>query len=362
MKIILNIIIITTLFLSISFFCIEKETFSENENRNLAIFPKYNFEKLLSGEYTMEIENYINDHFPLRNKFLILKSNVEVFIGKQEINDTYVTDYYLFQKYEKNNELENIVNTLNNFYKKNSNVDINMILVPSSSYINNNNLPKYTTTELEKNDLYYIKKTLNINMIDITTNLFSDNKINDVYFKSDHHFNIHGAYSVYKSFKESKGEKIEVEYDFSLANTEFLGTLSSKVNQFDGYVDELYYYLPKNKVVVEYVAESKQSGSLFDYSYLRTKDKYSFYLGGNYSLIKIKSDIKNDKSILIIKDSFANSFIPFITEDYENIHIIDLRFYNLSISDYIEENNIEEVLLFYSTSGFNGTTNLNILR
>ena len=78
-------------------------------------------------------------------------------------------------------------------------------------------------------------------------------------------------------------------------------------------------------------------------------DKYSFFLDNNHSLITIENlDSKNDDSILIIKDSYANAFVPLIAPSYKYIYVIDPRYYNLSISDYINEKQIDKVLFIYN--------------
>ena len=91
------------------------------------------------------------------------------------------------------------------------------------------------------------------------------------------------------------------------------------------------------------------SNSLYNYKYLDEKDKYSFFLDNNHSLVSIENlDTKNKDSILIIKDSYANAFIPLIAPNYKYIYVIDPRYYNLSISDYINEKKIDKVLFIYN--------------
>lgn len=115
-----------------------------------------------------------------------------------------------------------------------------------------------------------------------------------------------------------------------------------------------------NKNEVKLINNNKVYNTLYDYNYLNKKDKYNFCLGGNYPLLKIESNKKDKKEILIIKDSFANSFIPFLTDNYTDIHIIDLRFYNKSVSEYIKSNEIKEILFLYSISSLNESNLENI--
>ncbi len=358
MKKCINLIIVMAFVLLISFFVISKKIFSENENRNLTKFPEYSLESIFSGNFTKNLEVYINDHFPFRDEFLSLKTKVELKTFKKLINDVYVTDKSLYLKYNKNNDLESVVGTLNKFYESNKDIEMNLLLIPSSSYINEDLLPNFVDSALEEKDLNYIKNNLKINTIDVISNLKKENKKNSVYFKSDHHYNLYGAYSVYKSFCEFKKISMK-DIKFTKANNNFLGTLSSKVNVFNKYEDEIYYY---ETDVLEVDYSFKKDNSLYDYNYLDKKDKYSFFMGGNHAFTEIKTNVNNQKSILILKDSYANSFIPFLTDNYEYIYVIDLRFYNLPVSSILEEKEIQEVLFLYSTNGFNKQSGINLLR
>ena len=93
-----------------------KEKFSEAENRNLATWPKFSLEKLVDGTFAKQMEEYINDHFIFRSKWVALKTITERAIGKTEINNVYIgKDGYLFEKVDStlenmNQAVENIDN------------------------------------------------------------------------------------------------------------------------------------------------------------------------------------------------------------------------------------------------------------
>lgn len=59
-------------------------------------------------------------------------------------------------------------------------------------------------------------------------------------------------------------------------------------------------------------------------------------------------DVANGKKILLVKDSFANSMVPYLTTNFSEVHIIDPRYYNQNIYEYIRENGITEVAVVYS--------------
>ena len=91
--------------------------------------------------------------------------------------------------------------------------------------------------------------------------------------------------------------------------------------------------------------------------------KYAIFLDNNHSLIKIvNNDINDNTNILIIKDSYANSMIPFLVNHYNNIYVIDPRYYKKSISKYINENNIDNVLILYNLGTLSSDDNILSIR
>ena len=144
----------------------------------------------------------------------------------------------------------------------------------------------------------------------------------------------------------------------------FQGTLYSKILIKDLY-DDIYIYEPTDELRVKYNVGNEVivKDTLYNKSYLNKKDKYSVFLDNNKPVIEITNNTsKKDNNILIIKDSYANSFIPFLTNDYKTIHVIDPRYYKMSISEYIVKNNIEEVLFLYNANSINNDTGIFTVR
>jgi hypothetical protein len=84
-------------------------------------------------------------------------------------------------------------------------------------------------------------------------------------------------------------------------------------------------------------------------------------LGGNHGIIQIKTAVNNGRSLLVIKDSYAHSLIPLLTAHYENIHVLDLRYFSLSVSQYAEEHGCDEALFLFSLTQFGSPANLHKL-
>ena len=109
-------------------------------------------------------------------------------------------------------------------------------------------------------------------------------------------------------------------------------------------------YVPKtedNDVVVNYVDEQKKTASLYDSSKLNSRDKYAVYLGGNFSVVDIRTVSESNRRLLLIKDSYANSFVPFLTPYFREIVMVDPRYYSGTIGDIMDTYEITDTLFLY---------------
>ena len=135
----------------------------------------------------------------------------------------------------------------------------------------------------------------------------------------------------------------------------FNGMLASKSGVNFGEKEQIDIYVPTEEdtdLIVDYVDEGKRSTSLYDSSKLKEKDQYTVFLGGNSSLLDIRTVSTSTKRLLLVKDSFANSFIPFLTPYYREIVVVDPRYYSGTINDLMDSYRISEVLFLYSGNTF----------
>lgn len=339
-------------------FIAPKVTFSEQENRYLARIPRFSFEKLVSGEYQEALDTYINDHFIFRNVWIKIKSQEEKLLGKTESNGVFIgKDGYLFEKFnyglEEKVNMENTANIVNKFVS-NINVPVYFILVPNSIYINNDKLPN-NAESIDQNEIitsFYNNLNSDIRKINVTETM-KDNKDNYLYFKSDHHMTSNGAYLVYREFNHAKGiSGIPLkEYSQQVVSNSFLGTFDSKAQMVNQEADYIVIYNNDNNTnIKEAIYDNEKTKSIYNEEYLNKKDKYSFFLNGNNAKVVVKTNVENNKKLLVIKDSYAHIMTQFLCNDYEEIHFIDPRYYKDSLSNYVEKNNINEVLFLYNVS------------
>ena len=335
-KIVSIIITFIILVFSILFVVLPKVDFSSNENRYLEKLPKIDFDSIISSKTQKSMINYITDHFPFREELLYVNTKRSLYTGINRVNDVYYgKDDYLLEEYKKPKNSDRIIKIVNKFVNKND-VNTSFMLVPTSINIYSDKLDKINISYDEDKTIDYFKEKLNVNFVDIRDEL-KNSKDKYLYYKTDHHWTTIAAGIAYNKFKN-----INRSYDFETVNTDFLGTLYSKVLDKDLKKDYILKVKDNNKYYV-----NGELGSLYDTSYLLKKDKYSYFLGGNKSLITI-DNYKGSGDILIIKDSYANCFVPYVVKDYRRVHVIDPRYFNKSISEYIKENNIKEVLFVYN--------------
>lgn len=362
-----NIIItVLTSFLSvffiILFLILPKAEFSENENRYLTKSPTFSFSSLFSGEYTEDLKNYTTDHFPFREYFMNLRVGFLKLIGENEIDDVYLADNgYLIEKFEGPQNKDRIIRVLNKFSSKLDGVDIDFMLVPTSITINQDILPKYLKESNQLDVIKYYYSNTKLNNIDVYSSLLEGNKKYNMFYKYDHHWTTFGAYYAYLEYCKSNNltPLLIGDFDIKKVSNDFRGTIYSKIldNSISG--EDMYVFNTSNDYTVTYVYSNRTTNTMYEDKYLSIKDKYSYFLDNNHPLITITNNSINlSNNILVIKDSYANSFIPFLTNHYKQAHVIDPRFYNLSISDYIKENSIEKVLILYNVNTIDSDTGI----
>lgn len=344
-----SILIVSLTFL---FLVSPKVRISEEENRTLQMLPKFSFKALFNGDYIPKLENYFNDQFAFRKNFILLRKDVLRTTFKDEINGVYFgKDDYLIERYNGLNNSDEIVSSLNNFYKKINYVNLNIILAPTSIEINKDLLPSLLKIDSQYEDIKKLYDNLNFNKIDITDTLKTSEY--QVFYKTDHHWTSYGAYFAYVKYCEMNNiEPININnFKIKEVSNSFCGTLCSKTGYFNHTPDLIHTFTYKDyDLEVNYISQNKITKTLYEEKHLETKDKYSMFLDNNHPLIIISnSDIIDKREIVIIKDSYANAMIPFLVNHFKKVHVIDPRFYKSSISDYIKENkNIKDGLLIYN--------------
>ncbi len=385
-----NIIIFITLIFLITVLNIltpKNKTISEVENRSLAQKPVFSMNNVVSGQYSRDFESFFKDHFFNREKLVKvskeltslkgIKREQEVFLvdfdgqnvggnnsektddknsegttnGNLLILNDKVMELYKFNE-EKSKLYANMINTVSS--KLGEDVKIYSMLAPVQiEFLTNNKYKKLSDSQYDA--IQFVNNNLSKNIIKVDAYSPIKEHIDEyVYYRTDHHWTSLGAFYGYTGFAKVAGLEVVPLENYKKGEAPgFLGHLST-VNPSEtvnNNPDNVIYYKPpvKSEMKVFYydndTGEKKTyAGEVINKTYVDSDQKYGIFIGGDFPLGVIKTNAKTDKKIMVIKDSYGNAFIPFLTPHYSEIYVVDPRHYKESIVDLIRENNIDEVL------------------
>ena len=338
--------------------------FSQQENRYLEQAPSFSFQALFEGDFTSDFETYLSDQFPFRDSWVTLKAACELAVGKKENNGVYYCgDDTLITKFTAPDQtlLTTNINAVNAL-AENAGVPVYFALIPGAADIWRDKLPANTDFISQKDIIDSCYNNSQAICVDVYSQL-NDHRGEDIYYRTDHHWTSLGAYYGYRALMNVMGQgeiKSLEEYDKETVSDSFLGTTYSSSGYSWTAPDKMDIYVrPYDGLeIVNYPEGVAVEGVLYDESYLEKKDKYSFFMGGNTPMMTISTGNEDKPSILILRDSYMDSLTPFLLSEFSSIHILDLRYYRSSITSYIEENDLDSVLVCYSVDNF--TTDRNI--
>ncbi|MGN0336950.1 MAG: DHHW family protein [Lachnospiraceae bacterium] len=364
-------------------FVLPQQTYSEAENRYLTKLPRISVEGISSGEVQRDLTEAASDQFPVRDRWMQVATTSQYLLYHREINGVYVgKDHYLFDKIVDSDLSEKNYRTNLGYVtamKANTDADVSVMLIPTPGTVLTEKLPTRAVVydpepyeamgeELcEADSVRWVQTRDALERAD-------RNSFDQIYFCTDHHWTTNGAYVGASTYLETQGIQIaeQEHFDVQTMSDSFYGTLYSKVAGLPGArADELELpqALPENLVIEADSAPADALGAdgeksmpeftgIYDLTKLDMKDKYTVYFGGNYGKITIKNPQANGKgSLLIIKDSYANSMVPYLLDHYGQITMIDLRYYNESVPELAAEG-WDEVLVCYEMSNFIKDRNL----
>ena len=353
-------ILILFLFLIINIIVPNKEK-SVQENRMLATKPKFRLSSLISGDYDEKFEAYMDDQFVGRDMWRKLKVTVDRIGGSRLENGVYIgRNGQLLEQIEvaDENHLAANIKAIKSFSESQKKIPVRMMLVPDAANVLNHSLPALAKPEDQTQMFSMVRKDLgdSVEWIDVSTEL-NKHKTEKIYYKTDHHWTTLGAFYAFQAAAPSLGIEGDLsgKYVSYAVSDSFNGMLASKSGVNLGEKEQIDIYVPTEEdtdLIVDYVDEGKRSTSLYDSSKLKEKDQYTVFLGGNSSLLDIRTVSTSTKRLLLVKDSFANSFIPFLTPYYREIVVVDPRYYSGTINDLMDSYRISEVLFLYSGNTF----------
>lgn len=353
-----GIFLLIVLIFAIINLCTETKEFSESENRSLAQKPAFSLGALVDGSYFAGLTDAYNDQFFSRDGWISLKLKEDSFLGRKESGGVYLCDNgYLIGAPEAPDEtaVQNTVAAIQRFAADYPEISMQMMLVPGAASILTDYLPANAPVRNQRQDIAEITNMLgdSISCIDVSENLAAH--ANEyIYYKTDHHWTSLGAQYAFEAAGGLMGIQNGVTYDIYTVTTDFEGTLASKSGSHEQ-LDSIQIYVPADDTLeyyVNYKDTQEKICSMYQSACLEVKDKYTVFFGGNHPLLEIHTTANTGRSILIFKDSYANSFVQFLIPYYDNIIMIDPRYYYDSLELVMTSSGITDVLFLYSADTF----------
>ncbi|MCI8497469.1 MAG: hypothetical protein HFE85_04390 [Clostridiales bacterium] len=346
------------------FLFLPKERESVNEKRVLEETPRFSFAALADGSFGTSVENYLSDHFAGRDFWVGLNARFELYSGRNGANGAYVgKDDYLINKPIVNNQ-ENMTKSIQkiNDFAVQTGLPTRVMVVPSTGYIMQDKLPalhaEYHDAEILQSAREQLSKEIQwIDLVPEFEHLAGEEQL---YYKTDHHWTCAGAYAAYRQYCTAAGLTPTGRDSFVIESADgFHGTIYSKTALWDAQADSIELWRSKTgQYHVEIEEDNVQSDSLFFEKHLEKADKYPVYLDGNHSLVKITNDQAEGGTLLLVKDSFAHCAATFLADEYQQIIMVDLRYYKQPLSELCKQYQVDETLILYGIDNFVNDANL----
>ena len=389
-KIIIFIVAMALFFvIGLAFFL--RPTVSDTEKRELTKFPDFTVESFLSGEWTSQVSLWFADTYPLREGMIGANQAIEEIYGikgeqvisggdaddipdkpvsgdvvfnptddggGEKVQGMYVNGDTAYQLYAFNQQnSDSYVSLINKFASQvEGKAEVYDMIVPLHYQIalSKDTAKKYGASDCEEAISYmYSAMSDGINKVDVMPNMLRHNT-EYLYYRTDHHWTARGAYYAYEAFCSAKGITPTALNSYRRLQFDgFLGTLYSEAKQpaaMKGNPDYVEAFVPKG--INEEKVYDSQGNKIAEYAIVYTKadkytagNKYLAFIGGDHPLIEIHNPNINDgSSIVVVKESYGNAFVPFLVDSYEHVYVIDYRHWSGNLADFVTSKGIDDVL------------------
>lgn len=330
--------------------------FSEMEKRYLAEVPDFRWKAVLSGDWGTEVEDYLIDHVPGRNFFVGVNAYLELFLGRQSLKDIRLVDAKLL---EAPTPLDTNAVTRNlkaiNTFAESVGQQVHMMIVPSAGWA----AGAEGYTDEETIAAAYAAAGEQVDPISVEM-LFAGKP--ELYYNTDHHWTSQGAYTGYVAYAQAVGREAKAADAFQISAVDgFCGSTYSRSALWLTPSESIELWQGSNQLSVTNGESEGTHSGIFYFERLEEADKYTVFLDGNHSLVRIQNPEKQGK-LLVIRDSYSNCLGGFLAESYGEVVLVDLRYYRQAVSELVRQEGFEDILVCYSCANFLTDTNLVLLR
>lgn len=247
---------------------------------------------------------------------------------------------------------ETYAETINSFADKLSGITVYDMIIPNHTEMG---LPQRlkdssapSTSQAENIKAIYANLSKDVTAVN-AYNYLANHNDEYIYFGSDHHWTGLGAYYAYTAFAESTDKPVLSLEDCTENQIEgFTGTFTNSITGLD--TDTVHYWDFPYEVTMDITDESGEVSTYTSpyYQYAQGGTlTYGVFIMGDHPLTVLKSSSENAETgskIAVIKESYGNAFVPYLTYNYEEVHVVDFRHFTGNLKTYCSENGIDEVL------------------
>ena len=322
--------------------------FSDMENRFLQKRPAVTAASVADGSFMDAFETYTSEQVPFRNALVKCRAVMVWLTGASE-NDGIAKgkDGYLFDKVTSESDRLSRNIAIMKTFAENAGRDVYIAVAPTSTWINEDLLPAGMPVLDEKACEDELKSALagveNAHVLDLYDALAS-HRDEQLYYRTDHHWTTAGAGYAYAAIASEMGLPVKdiTQYEKHEAH-DFYGTHYAKYKGIGVTADTIEYY---DVPVDELVLEGRTVYSIMDAEKLSGYDKYAAFMYGNDGRYEVKAEKGAGRNLIILKDSYANCLIPYLIMNYDNITVIDLRYFGGSVAGELAENDADVLLMY----------------
>lgn len=327
-------------------FTLPSSDYSEDENRMLATVPPFSADTLFAGEYTEGLSTYLRDRLPLRSTLLKTKAAVEYASLRQENKHVIAArNAYLVKRFEYTDEqlavfrtnvaaIDGIMTALSQYEKP-----VSFVCAPRAVDVLASLCPEAVEEPTERS-VWQALDDSEINATTVTELLCAHaNAGEKVWYRTDHHWTALGAYYVYATLGDALGYTPLPRAAFTEVTVceDFLGTTYSACLAPFCRADRItaMRYAGDENFVCTDLSTGAVAQGFYREEALAGKDKYEYFLGRNVAHLRIvKDETAPRPTLLVIKDSYAQSLVPFLARHFD-IELIDLRYFRTDATETV---------------------------
>ena len=349
--------------LDAAFLILPDSGFSAAENRNLQGLPAVTLNGLTSGRFEDRFEDYVADQFPFRIGWIRVKTAIDRLLGRVESNGVFLgKDGYLIQAFAEPDpeNYRQTVDAIRNFCSFRTNLRQYMLVAPSAATVCARRLPANAPAGDESgfiDRLYADLSGTPLTCVDVREALAALDAREQAYYRTDHHWTTAAAHAAYLQLAETAQlPGADAQYDPLLLSDSFSGTLTASSGFRMDETDPLYAWLPREGVnhVVSYAGESGRHASVYWTENLEKRDQYTVFFNGNHPRVTIETGAESARTLLMLKDSYANCFAPFLIGDYRRIIMVDPRYFTGDLGVLIDSEGVTDLLFLYNANTLAG--------